>query len=118
MLLLGREWIDKCLSCSKDAKEESIWRAFTKFNLPRKVVRVKWYSSSPLSENIWQDQQSKYFTHQTYEILSATIPLPKILSAGLEFKPVYNKVTVKHVSDYTTRSTLFKIEVTSRIDCF
>ena len=75
MLLLGRERMDKRPSCSKDLEEESVWRAFTKFDLPGKVIWAEWDSSSPLGENIWRDQWSKYFTRQTYEILSATVSL-------------------------------------------
>ena len=72
MLLLGREQTDKRPSCPKYAEEESVWRPFTKFDLPGKVIGAEWDSSSPLDENIWRYQRSKYFTRQTYEILSAT----------------------------------------------
>ena len=59
VLLLGRERTDKRPSCSKDAEEEVVWRAFTEFDLPGKVFRAEWDSSSLLGENIWRDKRSK-----------------------------------------------------------
>ena len=59
ILLVGRERTDKRPSCSKDAEEESIWQAFTKFDLPQKVIWAEWDLSSLLDENIWRDQRSK-----------------------------------------------------------
>ena len=59
MLLLGREQTDIRPFCSKDVEEEVVWRAFTKFDLPRKVIRAERDSLSLLGENIWRDQRSK-----------------------------------------------------------
>ena len=59
VLLLGRERTDKRPSCSKNSEEVIVWRAFTEFDLPGKVIRAEWDSSSPLGENIWRDQRSK-----------------------------------------------------------
>ena len=59
LLLLGRERTDKRPSCSKDAQEEVVWRAFTEFDMSGKVIRAEWDSSSSLGENIWRDKRSK-----------------------------------------------------------
>ena len=59
VLLLGRERTDIRPSCSKNAEEEVVWQAFTEFDMPEKVIRAEWDSSSPSGENIWRDQRSK-----------------------------------------------------------
>ena len=41
-LLLIKEWTEIRPSSSKDFEEEVVWRAFTKFDMPRKVIRGDW----------------------------------------------------------------------------
>ena len=38
----------ECSSSSKDFEEEVVWRTFTEFDMPGKVIRAEWDSSSPL----------------------------------------------------------------------
>ena len=58
-LLLIRERTGIRPFCLKDIEEEVVWRAFIEFDMPRKVIRAEWDSSSSLSEIIWWDQRSK-----------------------------------------------------------
>ena len=47
-LLLVKQWAEIRPSCLKDFEEEVVWRAFIEFNMPEKVIRAEWDSSSPL----------------------------------------------------------------------
>ena len=58
-LLLLKGTDRKLPSCSKVAEEEVVWRVFTEFDMPGKVIQAEWDSSSPLGEIIWLDQRSK-----------------------------------------------------------
>ena len=51
-LLLVKERTEIRLSCLDVAEEEIVWRAFTEFDKPGKVIRAEWDSSSPLGEII------------------------------------------------------------------
>ena len=44
----GKERTEIRLSCLKDFEEELIWRDLTEFDMPGKVIRAEWDSSSPL----------------------------------------------------------------------
>ena len=46
-LLLIQERTEIRPSCSKDFEEEVVCRAFTEFDMPGKVIRAEWDSSSP-----------------------------------------------------------------------
>ena len=58
-LLMIKEQTEIRPSSSKDFEEEVVWRAFTEFDMPGKVLRTEWDSSSPMGEIIWRDQRSK-----------------------------------------------------------
>ena len=47
-LLLVKERTEIHLSCLKDFEEGVVWQAFTEFDMPEKVIRAEWDSSSPL----------------------------------------------------------------------
>ena len=49
-----RERTEIRLSRSQDFEEEKVWRAFTEFDLPGKVIRAEWDPSSSLDENMRQ----------------------------------------------------------------
>ena len=83
-LLLGTERTDKRPSCSKDSQKEVVWRAFNEFDLPRKVIRAEWDSSSPLL--------GKYMTRPTVKIIYT----PNIQSSFCYILNSWWKRTVLH----------------------
>ena len=69
-----------CPSCLKDF-EEVVWRAFTEFDMPEKVIRDEWDSSSLLGD-IYDEtngQNNLWAKHTKFFLLQTDIALQKLV---------------------------------------
>ena len=76
-LLLIKEGTEIRLSCSKDFEEEIVWWAFIEFDMPGKVIRAEWDSSSSLVK-IYDEtysQSNLRAKHTKFFLLQDTFPL-------------------------------------------
>ena len=77
LLLLGKSG----QSCLKDFVEEVVWRAFTEFDMPGKVIRAEWDSSPLMKIYDETDGQNNLRTiHTKFFLLQELRPGTKVRS--------------------------------------